>query len=342
MAAGRPRPIPPLRRAPTRSRAASGRPGAGASPWPGPGAITSPWRWRSPWRFQGRILESADGSTDLYDFQARSYDPSLGAFTSFDSVTGSAQNPVTLNRYLYANANPATLVDPDGHAVPIVGVLAVACLSDPLGCAAVVGGAILAVSTMVNAALNPDQVDSLSKQVYATGQAIVGVADWALQHATSAVMDRLTSVQAVPASLAARPGPPITLPLPTVPPVNIWEQPQPGTPGGDEYHPAPPGGPGWKLPPTLGKIAKAILLGTIATIIGNLPFGLDPHDPDKTEPAITPGPSPSPPSTPSSTPSPTPTMKPLPKTSSAPTPTNTPGTYWAPPPARYRWTAVAK
>jgi RHS repeat-associated protein len=69
-----------------------------------------------PWRFQGRLLESATGATDLYDFAARSYDPSLGAFTSFDSTTGSAQNPLTLNRYLYANANPATLVDPDGHA----------------------------------------------------------------------------------------------------------------------------------------------------------------------------------------------------------------------------------
>jgi hypothetical protein len=32
-------------------------------------------------------------------------------------VTGSAQNPLSLNRYLYALANPATLVDPDGHEV---------------------------------------------------------------------------------------------------------------------------------------------------------------------------------------------------------------------------------
>jgi RHS repeat-associated protein len=72
---------------------------------------------KMPWRYQGRILESAgtSTSTDLYDFQARSYDPSLGGFTSLDSVAGSAQNPLTLNRYLYANANPATLVDPDGH-----------------------------------------------------------------------------------------------------------------------------------------------------------------------------------------------------------------------------------
>jgi RHS repeat-associated protein len=57
-----------------------------------------------PWRYQGRILESAGGGTDLYDFSARSYDPSLGVFTSFDSVTGSAQNPLTLNRYLCGNA----------------------------------------------------------------------------------------------------------------------------------------------------------------------------------------------------------------------------------------------
>jgi RHS repeat-associated protein len=40
-----------------------------------------------PYRFQGRILQSAEGSTDLYDFGARSYDPSLGTFTSFDTVT---------------------------------------------------------------------------------------------------------------------------------------------------------------------------------------------------------------------------------------------------------------
>jgi RHS repeat-associated protein len=68
----------------------------------------------SPWRFQGRILESTAGS-DTYDFGARAYVPDLGTFTSLDSLAGSAQNPITLNRYLYALANPVTLVDPDGH-----------------------------------------------------------------------------------------------------------------------------------------------------------------------------------------------------------------------------------
>ena len=70
-----------------------------------------------PFRYQGRILQSADGATDLYDFGARSYDPGLGVFTSFDSVSGSAQNPLTLNRYLYAEANPSTFIDPTGHCV---------------------------------------------------------------------------------------------------------------------------------------------------------------------------------------------------------------------------------
>jgi RHS repeat-associated protein len=69
----------------------------------------------TPWRYQGRILESAAGTPDLYDFGARSYNPTLGAFTSLDTLHGSAQNPALLNGYLYANANPATLVDPDGH-----------------------------------------------------------------------------------------------------------------------------------------------------------------------------------------------------------------------------------
>jgi RHS repeat-associated protein len=69
----------------------------------------------TPWRYQSRLLESAAGSPELYDFGARSYNPALGAFTSLDTKHGSAANPALLNGYLYADANPATLVDPDGH-----------------------------------------------------------------------------------------------------------------------------------------------------------------------------------------------------------------------------------
>jgi hypothetical protein len=46
---------------------------------------------------------------------ARFYAPGLGAFTQLDTVMGQAQNPLSMNRYLYAHANPWTYVDPDGH-----------------------------------------------------------------------------------------------------------------------------------------------------------------------------------------------------------------------------------
>ena len=67
----------------------------------------------NPYRFAGRLLEPTSGQ---YDFGARSYDPAIGAFTGLDSILGQAANPVSLNRYLYAWANPGSMIDPDGHA----------------------------------------------------------------------------------------------------------------------------------------------------------------------------------------------------------------------------------
>jgi large repetitive protein len=68
----------------------------------------------TPWRFQGKPLLSAAGD-DLYDFESRAYDPGTGTFTQLDTFAGAVQNPLTLNRFLYAHANPTTLIDPDGH-----------------------------------------------------------------------------------------------------------------------------------------------------------------------------------------------------------------------------------
>jgi RHS repeat-associated protein len=68
----------------------------------------------TPWRFQGKPLLSEVGE-DLYDFESRAYDPGTGTFTQLDTFAGAVQNPLTLNRFLYAHANPTTLIDPDGH-----------------------------------------------------------------------------------------------------------------------------------------------------------------------------------------------------------------------------------
>jgi RHS repeat-associated protein len=68
------------------------------------------------WRYQGRLDISPAGlSTPLYSAGARDYSPGLGTFISFDSTMGKAADPISMNRYLYAVANPATMIDPDGH-----------------------------------------------------------------------------------------------------------------------------------------------------------------------------------------------------------------------------------
>ncbi|MFC7550750.1 polymorphic toxin-type HINT domain-containing protein [Plantactinospora sp. GCM10030261] len=56
-----------------------------------------------------------DPLTGLVDMGARHYDPGTGRFTQSDTVIGALGNPISLNRYLYANADPVSLFDPDGH-----------------------------------------------------------------------------------------------------------------------------------------------------------------------------------------------------------------------------------
>ena len=70
----------------------------------------------TPWRFQGRLDVSPDADEALYDYGARMYRPSAGTFTQLDTYSGAAQNPTSMNRFIYAHGNPVTLVDPDGHA----------------------------------------------------------------------------------------------------------------------------------------------------------------------------------------------------------------------------------
>jgi RHS repeat-associated protein len=72
----------------------------------------------SAWKFQGR-LDVSPTSTPLYDMSARFYTPGIGTFTQIDSALGSVSDLLSLNRFLYAEANPATLVDPSGHYVPM-------------------------------------------------------------------------------------------------------------------------------------------------------------------------------------------------------------------------------
>ncbi len=61
--------------------------------------------------------EQFDETTGLYYLRARYMDTSTGRFISQDSYAGSISDPVSLHKYLYANANPVTYTDPSGYFV---------------------------------------------------------------------------------------------------------------------------------------------------------------------------------------------------------------------------------
>ena len=59
--------------------------------------------------------EQFDPVTGLYYLRARYMNPTVGTFISMDSYEGSIDDPVSLYKYLYANANPVTYSDPSGY-----------------------------------------------------------------------------------------------------------------------------------------------------------------------------------------------------------------------------------
>jgi len=48
----------------------------------------------------------------LYYLRARYYSPDKGRFWSMDTAEGDENNPISLHRYLYCQANPVIGVDP--------------------------------------------------------------------------------------------------------------------------------------------------------------------------------------------------------------------------------------
>ena len=60
--------------------------------------------------------EQFDETTGLYYLRARYMDTSTGRFISQDTYQGTINDPVSLHKYLYANANPVMYSDPSGYA----------------------------------------------------------------------------------------------------------------------------------------------------------------------------------------------------------------------------------
>jgi len=66
----------------------------------------------NPWQYASGYL---DGTTGLYHFGARYYDPTLGRWTQQDPVAPTLTNPDSLNRYLYVDDSPVNLTDQNGR-----------------------------------------------------------------------------------------------------------------------------------------------------------------------------------------------------------------------------------
>jgi len=71
-------------------------------------------------RYTGKEL---DDSTELYNYEARLYDPEIAVFIMPDEKGVDLRNPQTLNRYAYCLNNPLKYVDPTGNEAIIASLL---------------------------------------------------------------------------------------------------------------------------------------------------------------------------------------------------------------------------
>ena len=67
--------------------------------------------------------EYTDRHTGLIYLRARDYDPKVGRFIGMDEHPGSQRIPLTLNKYLYGNADPANHIDPSGNFFTLAGTM---------------------------------------------------------------------------------------------------------------------------------------------------------------------------------------------------------------------------
>ncbi len=89
-----------------------------------------------PYAFAGEPLDPTVG---FQYHRARWMDPRVGLFLGMDPWEGTASDPRTLHRYLYAAANPADITDPSGRFFSIGGMVAIVAVA-----AIIVGIAVLA------------------------------------------------------------------------------------------------------------------------------------------------------------------------------------------------------
>jgi RHS repeat-associated protein len=100
----------------------------------------------------GYTGHQSDVATGLTYMQARYYDPVVGRFMAVDPVGFSAADPMTFNRYSYANNNPYRYTDPTGMCVEDACVLEAAAVRAAVPAVIAAGAAIAATPVMIDLA----------------------------------------------------------------------------------------------------------------------------------------------------------------------------------------------
>ncbi|ALC89078.1 hypothetical protein AM500_04175 [Bacillus sp. FJAT-18017] len=70
----------------------------------------------NPFRYVGKFGVQYDNNTKLHFMGWRDYDSKIGRFIVADEYEGDDTNPISFNRYLYAESDPVNNIDPDGYA----------------------------------------------------------------------------------------------------------------------------------------------------------------------------------------------------------------------------------
>ena len=137
-------------------------------------------------RIYGYNGEEYTPQTGLIYLRARHYNPSTATFTSEDTYAGDKTNPVTRNRYSFANNNPVMYHDPSGHAglfSKIVGAVK----SVATTVTKTVTKAAKAVTSTVTIAAK-----TVANKVTATVQKVVSTASTVVSNVKSAVTNVVT------------------------------------------------------------------------------------------------------------------------------------------------------
>ncbi len=83
-------------------------------------ALGKPEKFSKP--LMGSLLgQEYDPENSLYYYNARYYDPSIGIFTTADTIIPDEYDPLSYNRHMYVRGNPINYTDPSGHSWKAVG-----------------------------------------------------------------------------------------------------------------------------------------------------------------------------------------------------------------------------